>query len=159
MGRFKRAFMILFSRKDKEKQEAQRESASIRNLKRQINILEDILDNYESQIASLLRERDLRKQDDMEAMIINAFVGLLSPQEHHKRPSALETHTAQQTLETGEKLSDDQIKRLISQIPQGQRATLKSLPEGLLIKEGKKRFPGVSEESVRRAIHILKQEA
>lgn len=164
MGKLKQIFRILRRKKDPEKQENARESAKVRSLQSEINVMEKVLDRYRNMVEDLAQQIDIQRTASMEDRLVEGLFTMFSgsntagpTQTQIQGFSSTQGHIDGGSLESGKRLSDKEIKGLLSGLDKKIIKGMANYPESIVISQVKKTVPGISDESIRRAIEISKE--
>lgn len=140
-----------------QKKKAATESTTVTALRRHIKILNDMNDDYSIQLGAMSKELMKLRSGNTQDRLIEAGIQMFSGQ-FAKPTTPLEVSPAQKTLlETGVKLTDEQIKEKLNLIPADKLPMLSQLDDLTFASTIRQLDPAISDETIIRS-HILLKE-
>jgi hypothetical protein len=162
-----------FNKKDTSQQKAAaEESAAVRGLKKQIDILQEINDDQAQHIKNLTKQVAIADKRNMEEKLIDGAISIFTgnqntpldgtnaKQQNVKSTEGGNSPPNNQMLESGLSWSDEEIDEVVANIPQDQLLTVIQTPNSLLRSKLKSMYGvEVSNETINKAKEKARQRA
>jgi len=163
MGKLKLIMRILKQKKDPVRVAAAQESIRVTALKRQVETLDAINQEYALQIKAMSKELANHRENNFQEKLLEVGMNLFSGKSQTQNNSPLLNQSTpntpsieQQTqLETGVQYSDDQLINIAQSLGSATIQKLKSLAYDKFAEVVKSQVPNISETSIKRSREII----